>query len=100
MKLSQLKHWTQSSRGELPHCILTSYAGCGDYLMEVEYKHHLEPLKTEQGEMMTFQTIEQAGELLRPLGITSVTLRMTDPYDEFGPAGLESRCQQDMTVHL
>ncbi|MGF1685573.1 DUF6482 family protein [Photobacterium japonica] len=100
MKLSQLKHWTQANTGTLPHCIVTSYAGCADYLMEVEYKHHLEPLKNDAGEMVRFQTLDQVGELLRPLGITSVTLRVTDPYDEFSPDGQFSSCREDMTIAL
>ncbi|GHA51051.1 DUF6482 family protein [Photobacterium aphoticum] len=100
MKLSQLKHWTQADTGTLPHCIVTSYAGCADYLMEVEYKHHLELLKDEHDETMHFQTLEQVRDLLRPLGIAAVTLRVTDPYDEFSADGQISRCQQDMTIAL
>ncbi|PSW08860.1 hypothetical protein C9J01_22455 [Photobacterium rosenbergii] len=100
MKLSQLKHWTKAGNGAIPACILTSYAGCSDYLIEVEYKHHLEPLKTDGGEMVKFQSIEQAGDLLRPLGITSVTLRVIDPYDEFSPDGQVSSCREDMTIAL
>ncbi len=43
MKLSQLKHWLKVDDGKVPKCIVTSYAGCSDYLMEVEFKHQLEP---------------------------------------------------------
>lgn len=100
MKLSQLKHWLKVDDGKVPKCIVTSYAGCSDYLMEVEFKHQLEPLKDDNDEMVRFQSIEQVKDLLRPLGITSVILRVTDPYDEFSPDGKMSDCQEDMTISL
>ncbi|ELR66201.1 hypothetical protein C942_00388 [Photobacterium marinum] len=100
MKLTQLKHWLKGSHSQTPKCILTSYAGCSDYLMEVEFKHQLEPLKDDNDEMLHFQSIEQVKELLQPLGITSVTLRVIDPYDEFSPDGKPSICQEDMTIAL
>lgn len=100
MKLAQLKHWLKAHDGKPPKCILSSYAGCSDYLLEVEFKHQLEPLKNDNDEMLRFQTIEQVKDLLRPLGITSVVLRVTDPYDEFSPDGKVSCCREDMTISL
>lgn len=100
MKLSQLKHWLKSGHGAVPKCIITSYASCSDYLMEVEYKHHLEPLKDDHDEMLRFQSIEQIKEFLRPLGITSVVLRVIDPYDEFSTDGQVSQCREDMQISL
>lgn len=100
MKLSQLKHWTKADTGGIPLCILTSYAGCTDYLIEVEYKHHLEPLKDDAGEVLKFQSIDQVKKQLRPLGIVSVVLRIIDPYDEFSTDDPRSRCTQDMTISL
>ncbi|MGF1681105.1 DUF6482 family protein [Photobacterium minamisatsumaniensis] len=100
MKLSQLKHWSKADNGQLPMCILTSYAGCSDYLVEVEFKNKLVPLKGDSDEMIKFQSIEQAKNFLRPLGFRSVILRVTDPYDEFSPDGLVSKCREDMTISL
>ena len=100
MKLTQLKHWLKAHDCKPPKCILTSYAGCSDYLLEVEFKHQLEPLKNDNDEMLHFQTIEQVKDLLRPLGITSVVLRVIDPYDEFSSDGKVSACREDMTISL
>ncbi|WP_299018913.1 DUF6482 family protein [uncultured Photobacterium sp.] len=100
MKLTQLKHWLKAGHGQVPKCILNSYAGCSDYLMEIEFKQQLEPLKNDNDEMMRFQSIEQVKELLHPLGITSVVLRVIDPYDEFSPDGKVSSCQEDMIISL
>ncbi|PSU46076.1 hypothetical protein C9J12_19650 [Photobacterium frigidiphilum] len=100
MKLSQLKHWLKSSEGQIPKCVLTSYAGQSGYLMEIEYKHQLVPLKDDQDEMLNFQSIEHVKSLLRPLGITSIVLRVIDPYDEFSPDGQLSTCREDMIISL
>ncbi|PSW18983.1 hypothetical protein C9I98_14130 [Photobacterium sanctipauli] len=100
MKLSQLKHWSKADNGALPKCILSSYAGCSDYLLEVEFKHKLEPLKDDTDNMIKFQSIEQAKDFLRPIGFTSVILRVTDPYDEFSPDGQLSNCREDMTISI
>ena len=100
MKLSQLKHWLKSGDAQTPKCVLTSYAGRSGYLMEIEYKHQLVPLKDDQDEILKFQSIENVKNLLRPLGITSIVLRVIDPYDEFSPDGQVSTCNEDMIISL
>ncbi|MBD8512790.1 DUF6482 family protein [Photobacterium sp. WH77] len=100
MKLSQFRHWVKSPGEEVPKCVLTSYAGRADYLMEVEYKHHLEPLKDDDDNMLHFQTMEQVRDFLRPLGIKSITLRTIDPHDEFSLDGKPECCQDDMTINV
>ena len=100
MKLSQLKPWLKASPDKIPHCVLTCYAGYSDYLMEIEYKHQLQPLKDEQDNLLHFKTIEQAQILLKSFGISNMTLRLTDPYDEFLPEGITATCEEDMVLHF
>lgn len=100
MKLTQLKHWLKSPQQPKPKCIVTSHAGMADYLMEIEFKHQLVPLKDDADGMLTFRNMEQVSELLKPLGIDTVTLRVIDPYDEFLPDNQLSCCHQDMTITL
>ncbi|KDM90473.1 DUF6482 family protein [Photobacterium galatheae] len=100
MKLSQFKHWVKSPGEDVPKCVLTSYAGQADYLMEVEYRHQLEPLKDDNDNMLHFQNMEQVRDFLRPLGVKSITLRMIDPHDEFSPDGKPQSCQDEMTIPL
>ncbi|GAA05556.1 DUF6482 family protein [Photobacterium leiognathi] len=100
MKLSQLKPWLKASPNKIPHCVLSCYAGCSDYLMEVEYKHQLRPLKDEKDNLLHFQNIEQAQTLLKSVGISNMTLRLTDPYDEFSADGKVSQCEEDIVLHF
>ncbi|WP_305843584.1 DUF6482 family protein [Photobacterium leiognathi] len=100
MKLSQLKPWLKASPNKIPHCVLSCYAGCSDYLMEVEYKHQLHPLKDEKDNLLHFQNIEQAQTLLKSVGISNMTLRLTDPYDEFSDDGKVSQCEEDIVLHF
>ncbi|WP_305459813.1 DUF6482 family protein [Photobacterium leiognathi] len=100
MKLSQLKPWLKASPNKIPHCVLSCYAGCSDYLMEVEYKHQLHPLKDEKDNLLHFQNIEQAQTLLKSVGISNMTLRLTDPYDEFSADGKVLQCEEDIVLHF
>lgn len=83
----------------MPGCFLVSHAGQSQYMVEVKVKHQLEILRSDSGEVMHFDTVDQAGELLRKFGFETVTLRLTDPYDEFGP-GEGPSCREDMTISL
>ncbi|OAN14155.1 hypothetical protein A3K86_11250 [Photobacterium jeanii] len=100
MQLTQFKHWLHSPEGALPKCVVVSHAGSADYLMEVEFKHQLVPLKDDEDQMLKFKNMEQVAELLKPLGITSVILRMIDPYDEFSPDNQISSCREEMVITL
>ncbi|MCG3863854.1 MULTISPECIES: DUF6482 family protein [unclassified Photobacterium] len=100
MKQSQLKPWLKASPNKIPLCVLTCYAGYSDYLMEVEYKNKLQPLKDDQDNLLHFKTIEQAQALLKSVGISNMTLRLTDPYDEFLPEGITSGCEEDMVLYF
>ncbi|WP_305416788.1 DUF6482 family protein [Photobacterium leiognathi] len=100
MKLSQLKPWLKASPNKIPIYVLGCYAGCSDYLMEVEYKHQLHPLKDEKDNLLHFQNIEQAQTLLKSVGISNMTLRLTDPYDEFSADGKVSQCEEDIVLHF
>ncbi|MGR5151206.1 DUF6482 family protein [Photobacterium swingsii] len=100
MQLTQFKHWLNSPEKPQPKCVVTSHAGMADYLMEIEFKHQLVPLKDDTDSMLTFRNMEQVGELLKPLGIDSVTLRIIDPYDEFSADNQLSNCKEDMTITL
>lgn len=69
------------------------------YIVEVEVRHELEPLKDDKtDEVMHFDNVEQVSETLRKLGIKKVTLRLLDPYDEFGPQ--DGECKEDMIISL
>ncbi|MGF1693451.1 DUF6482 family protein [Photobacterium kagoshimensis] len=100
MQLTQFKHWLKSPGKPQPKCVVMSHAGMADYLMEIEFKHQLVPLKDDADGMLMFRNMEQIGDLLKPLGIDTVILRVIDPYDEFSPDNQLSRCNEDMRIIL
>ncbi|KXF79701.1 DUF6482 family protein [Enterovibrio coralii] len=99
MKLKQLKNWIQSHPDNVPHCFVMAHAGGAQYVVEVEVKHQLEPLKDDKNdEVMHFDSVEQVSDKLRSVGVKKATLRLLDPYDEFGPA--DPSCKEDMVITL
>ncbi len=99
MKFKQLKNWIQSGPDKMPHCYLVAHAGGTGYLVEVEVKNQLEPLRDDKKEeVMQFESVEQVCKKLKKLGLKKATLRLLDPYDEFGPS--HSVCKEDMVITL
>ncbi|MFD2179895.1 DUF6482 family protein [Veronia pacifica] len=99
MKLKQLKYWIKSHPHDIPHCYVVAHAGGVQYMVEVEVKGNLEPLRDDNEQMMHFDTIERVSGSLRKLGIERATLRLMDPYDEFGPTGAAA-VHEDMEIRL
>lgn len=99
MKFKQLKTYIQSHPESMPHCYLVAYAGGAKYLVEVEVNNQLEPLKDDKtDEVMHFDSVEQVSEKLKKIGLKKATLRLLDPYDEFGPP--HKKCKEDMEITL
>ncbi|WP_394211088.1 DUF6482 family protein [Enterovibrio calviensis] len=99
MKLKQLKNWIQAHPDNVPHCYVVAHAGGAQHIVEVEVRHQLEPLRDDKtDEVMHFDNMEQVSAKLKKLGISKVTMRLLDPYDEFGPA--DASCKEDMEISL
>lgn len=99
MKFTQLKNWIQSHPKTIPHCYLVAHAGGVRYVVEVEVKQKLAPLRDDKtGEVLHFDSVKQVSDTLKKLGLKTVTLRLLDPYDEFGPS--TPSCKEDMEISL
>ncbi|MBV7300817.1 DUF6482 family protein [Enterovibrio paralichthyis] len=99
MKVKQLKNWIQSHPDNIPVCYVMAHAGGAQYVVEVEVRHQLEPLKDDKSdEVLHFDNVEQVSDTLRKVGVKKAILRLLDPYDEFGPA--DSSCKEDMEITL
>ncbi|MDA9556807.1 DUF6482 family protein [Vibrio sp.] len=60
--------------------------GCSDlpqYLLAVEYKHQLEPIRIDD-EVVHFESMDQVREALMQLGAQRAYLRLHNTYDECG----------------
>ncbi|GEM74171.1 DUF6482 family protein [Vibrio sagamiensis] len=74
--------------------------GCSDvtnYLLAVEYKHKLEPIKDGEGPIH-FGSLELVKQELLRLGINKAYLRLHNAYDEFGSEGMASYCDIEMSL--
>ncbi|OOF10667.1 hypothetical protein BZJ19_07295 [Salinivibrio proteolyticus] len=100
MNYGQLKAWMRADPRSCPQCYVMAHAGGAKYSVEVEVKHHLEPLRDDAtGEVMQFDNVGQVGDRLKALGIEQGVLRLFDPYDEFA-TGDQPPCKEDMPIRF
>ncbi len=74
--------------------------GCSDvsdYLLAVEYKHQLEPIKDGE-DPIHFGSLDLVKEELLRLGIDKAYLRLHNAYDEFGSDGAASYCDIELSL--
>ncbi len=74
--------------------------GCSElnqYLLAVEYKHQVEPLKVKD-EVMNFESLEQVKEALVRLGVERAYLRLQNAYDECGAPGSAMTCDVELPL--
>lgn len=74
--------------------------GCADlssYQLAVEFKHRLEPIR-ENGEPISYASLELVKEELIRLGLESAYLRLHNAYDECG--ALDGKLYHDIELSL
>ena len=86
MQKTQLDKWIHGSHKssyEPPKVFVISCSDLSQYLLAVEYKHRLEPLKIND-EPIHFDSLDQVKEELNRLGVERAYLRLHNAYDECG----------------
>ena len=86
MQKHQLDMWLHGDHKDSYQTPKVYVIGCSDiseYLLAVEYKHKLEPVK-QDGEPLHFGSLDQVKEELLRLGFEKAYLRLHNAYDEFG----------------
>lgn len=86
MQKTQLDKWIHGSHKssyEPPKVFVISCSDLSQYLLAVEYKHRLEPLKIND-EQIHFDSLDQVKEELNRLGVERAYLRLHNAYDECG----------------
>ncbi len=89
MQKHQLDRWLHGYHKDSYQVPKVFVIGCADisqYLLAVEYKHKLEPIKLNE-EPIHFSSLEQVKEELLRLGFSKAYLRLHNAYDEFGVEG-------------
>lgn len=88
MKMMQLDKWIHGNHKDSYQPPKVFVIGCSDlshYLLAVEYKHKLEPLR-QGDEPVHFESIDKVKEELTRLGVERAYLRLHNTYDECGAA--------------
>ncbi|KGY12372.1 lysyl-tRNA synthetase [Vibrio tubiashii] len=86
MQKSQLDKWIHGQHKDSYQPPKVFIIGCADlsqYLLAVEYKHKVEPVKIDD-EPMHFDSLELVKEELVRLGVERAYLRLHNAYDECG----------------
>ncbi|MEF1289160.1 DUF6482 family protein [Vibrio sp. M260118] len=86
MQKSQLDKWIHGQHKDSYQPPKVFVIGCADlsqYLLAVEYKHKVEPVKIDD-EPMHFDSLELVKEELVRLGVERAYLRLHNAYDECG----------------
>lgn len=86
MQRHQLDRWVHSQHKDNYQPPKVYVIGCADithYLLAVEYKHKLEPIRLND-DPIHFSSLESVKEELLRLGISKAYLRLHNAYDECG----------------
>lgn len=86
MQKNQLDKWIHGYHKESYQPPKVFVIGCADlsqYLLAVEYKHKVEPIKMDD-KLVYFDSLERVKEELLRLGVERAYLRLHNAYDECG----------------
>jgi len=103
MQKSQLDKWIHGHHKDSYQPPKVFVIGCSDlsqYLLAVEYKHKLEPIKIND-DPVHFESLEQVKEELLRLGVERAYLRLHNAYDEcgVGDGPLYHDVEMSLTTH-
>ncbi|MEF1284303.1 DUF6482 family protein [Vibrio sp. M250220] len=86
MQKTQLHKWIHGEHKESyqpPKVFVISCSDLSQYLLAVEYKHKLEPIRIDD-DPVHFDSLEQVKDELNRLGVERAYLRLHNAYDECG----------------
>lgn len=100
MNRQQLDKWCHNASKQAQQLPKVYVIGCADltqYLLAVEYKHQLEPIKVDD-EPVHFDSIERVREELTLLGVDRAFLRLHNAYDECGSHSGQPYCDVELAL--
>ncbi|NVD05759.1 hypothetical protein FCU94_02375 [Vibrio sp. JPW-9-11-11] len=98
MQKRQLDKWIHGQHKESYQPPKVFVIGCSDlsqYMLAVEYKHQLEPIRVDD-EPVHFDSLDQVKAELQRLGVERAYLRLHNAYDECGET--EGPMYQDLEI--
>lgn len=100
MQKIQLDKWIHGYHKENyqpPKVFVISCSDLSQYLLAVEYKHKIEPIKIDD-EPVHFDSLELVKEELLRIGIERAYLRLHNAYDEFGSSDAPRYYDQELSL--
>ncbi|SON50567.1 DUF6482 family protein [Vibrio tapetis] len=101
MNREQLDHWLHAKHIDHtaePKIYVISCANLTSYLLAVEYKHHLEPIRLKD-EPVHYKSLDQVKEELHRLGVHNAYLRLHNVYDECGSPEMAPYHDIKLAIH-
>ncbi|CAH0541145.1 DUF6482 family protein [Vibrio marisflavi] len=100
MNREQLNKWFQgavTTNHQTPKVYVIGCSGLSQYLLAVEYKHQLEPIKIDD-EPVHYESIDRVKEELMRLGVDRAYLRLHNAYDECGSSDGQRYCDVELSL--
>ncbi len=101
MQREQLNYWLNAKHTEQrkePKIYVISCANLSSYLLSVEYKKKLEPIRRNQ-EILHFGSLKLVKEALHKMGVHTAYLRVNNVYDECGGSGIAPYHDIELSIH-
>ncbi|MFB9135883.1 DUF6482 family protein [Vibrio olivae] len=96
----QLTKWLRGEHkgdGQGPKVFLIGCSDLSSYLLAVEYKQRVEPVK-QDSRPVHFTSLEQAKEALQSMGVGHAYLRLHNAYDECGSGQHVGYCEIELPL--
>ncbi len=100
MQKHQLDMWLHGPHKDshkMPKVFVIGCSDVSDYLLAVEYKHQLEPIKDGE-DPIHFGSLDLVKEELLRLGFDKAYLRLHNAYEEFGHNDKTSYCDIELSL--
>ncbi|WP_085343982.1 DUF6482 family protein [Vibrio sp. ArtGut-C1] len=100
MQKYQLDMWLHGPHKDTyktPKVFVIGCSDVSDYLLAVEYKHQLEPIKDGE-DPIHFGSLDLVKEELLRLGVDKAYLRLHNAYDECGTEEAASYCDIELSL--
>lgn len=101
MQKHQLDMWLHGQHKnsyQMPRVFVIGCSDVSDYLLAVEYKHQLEPIKDGE-DPIHYGSLELVKEELLRLGFEKAYLRLRNAYDECGnDSGVAAYCDIELSL--
>ncbi|SDH27066.1 hypothetical protein SAMN04488136_11278 [Vibrio xiamenensis] len=96
-QLTKWLHGEHKDRHQSPKVYLIGCSDLSQYLLAVEYKQRLEPIK-QGSRMVKYPSLTRAKQALSQMGVERAYLRLHNAYDECGAGQGNRYCEMALAL--